>query len=68
MLSRSKTTRNTCSKNIQQEFEKALDADFAAWSTTRRRRAKQGHGRESIGAITVLHTTEGIRHADAWAG
>jgi hypothetical protein len=29
---------------------------------------ERGHGREVYRSYTVLHSTQGIRHADAWAG
>src|SRR6516162_84214 len=54
-------------EDIQQIFREAFDSDFAdldhdvCWTSER------GHGREEYRCYTVLHTTNGIRHADAWA-
>jgi predicted transposase YbfD/YdcC len=55
-------------EDIRQEFEKALDTDFAGLEHDTYETREQGHGREEYRCYTVLHTTEGIRHADAWAG
>jgi predicted transposase YbfD/YdcC len=55
-------------QDIQQEFEKALDADFAGLEHDTYATRERGHGREEYRCYTVLHTTEGIRHADARAG
>jgi predicted transposase YbfD/YdcC len=54
-------------EDIQQIFLKALDTDFAALDHDDYRTHERGHGREELRCYTVLHTTEGIRHADAWA-
>ena len=55
-------------QDIQQQFEKALDTDFACLEHDTYATREQGHGREEYRWYAVLHTTEGIRHADAWAG
>lgn len=55
-------------QDIRQEFEKALDADFAGLEHDTYETRERGHGREEYRCYTVPHTTEGIRHADAWAG
>jgi CheY-like chemotaxis protein len=55
-------------QDIQQQFEKALDTDFACLEHDTYETREQGHGREEYRWYTVLHMTEGIRHADAWAG
>jgi len=53
--------------DIQQAFTKAFDTDFAEVDHDVYRTRERGHGREEYRCYTVLHTTEGIRHADAWA-
>jgi predicted transposase YbfD/YdcC len=55
-------------QDIRQEFEKALDADFAGLEHDTYETRERGRGREEYRCYTVPHTTEGIRHADAWAG
>jgi predicted transposase YbfD/YdcC len=54
-------------EDIQQAFTKAFDTDFAEVDHDVYRTRERGHGREEYRCYTVLHTTEGIRHADAWA-
>jgi predicted transposase YbfD/YdcC len=55
-------------EDIQQAFLQAFDTAFVGLDhdiyTTRSR----SHGRDEYRCYTVLHTTEGIRQADAWAG
>jgi predicted transposase YbfD/YdcC len=55
-------------KDIQQAFLTALDTDFAGLDHDVYETRERGHGREEYRCYTVLHTTEGIRRADAWAG
>src|SRR5271165_5211787 len=55
-------------QDIQQEFEKALDADFAGLDHDTYETRERGHGREEYRCYTVLHCTEGIRHHEEWAG
>jgi predicted transposase YbfD/YdcC len=54
-------------EDIQQVFAKAIDTDFAGLSHDTYETRERGHGREEYRCYIVLHTTEGIRHADAWA-
>ena len=54
-------------EDIQQSFLKALDSDFAGLDHDTYETRERGHGREEYRCYTVLHNTEGIRHADAWA-
>jgi predicted transposase YbfD/YdcC len=54
-------------EDIQQIFLKAFDTDFANLDHDVYQTHERGHGREELRCYTVLHTTEGIRHADAWA-
>ncbi len=54
-------------EDIQQSFLKALDSDFAGLDHDTYETRERGHGREEYRCYTVLHSTEGIRHADAWA-
>jgi predicted transposase YbfD/YdcC len=55
-------------EDIQQAFLKAFDNDFADVDHDVFQRREHGHGREEYRCYTVLHTTEGIRNAEAWAG
>ena len=54
-------------EDIQQVFEKAIDTAFAGLSHDTYETRERGHGREEYRCYTVLHSTEGIRDADAWA-
>ena len=54
-------------EDIQQVFRKAFGSNFADMGHDVYRAHERGHGREEYRCYTVLHTTEGIRHADAWA-
>jgi predicted transposase YbfD/YdcC len=54
-------------EDIQQSFLKALDSDFAGLDHDTYATRERGHGRQEYRCYTVLHSTEGIRHADAWA-
>ena len=53
--------------DIQQVFEKAIDTDFADLDHDTYETRERDHGRTEYRCYTVLHTTQGIRHADAWA-
>lgn len=55
-------------EDIQDAFIKAFDTDFADADHDEFETRQRGHGREEYRSYTVLHSTEGIRHADAWAG
>jgi predicted transposase YbfD/YdcC len=55
-------------EDIQQAFLKALDTDFAGLDHDIYRKRERGHGRQEYRCYTVLHSIEGIRHAEAWAG
>jgi predicted transposase YbfD/YdcC len=55
-------------EDIQQALAKAFDTDFADLDHDTYTTRECGHGREEYRCYTVLHTTEGIRQADAWAG
>src|SRR4051812_27588390 len=54
-------------EDIQQIFLKAFDTDFAGLDHDVYQTRERGHGRQEYRCYTVLHTTEGIRQADAWA-
>jgi len=54
-------------QDIQQAFAQAFDTDFANLDHDTCETRERGHGREEYRCYTVLHTTEGIRQADAWA-
>jgi predicted transposase YbfD/YdcC len=55
-------------EDIQQAFVKAFDTGFAGVDHDVYETHERGHGREEYRCYTVLHSTEGIRQADAWAG
>jgi predicted transposase YbfD/YdcC len=55
-------------EDIQQAFAKALDADFAGLEHDTYERRERGHGRAEYRCYTVLHSTEGVRQRDEWAG
>jgi predicted transposase YbfD/YdcC len=55
-------------EDIQSRFEQAFDSDFAGLEYDTYEKRERGHGREELRCYTVLHTTEGIRHAEEWAG
>jgi predicted transposase YbfD/YdcC len=54
-------------EDLQQVFEKALDSNFAGLEHDTYETRERGHGREEYRCYTVIHTTEGIRHAEDWA-
>jgi predicted transposase YbfD/YdcC len=54
--------------DIQQAFLKAFDTAFVGLDHDTYTTRERGHGRDEYRCYTVLHTTEGIRQADAWAG
>ena len=54
-------------EDIQLCFEQAIDSDFAGLEHDMWEKQERGHGREERRIYTVLHTTEGIRHAEEWA-
>jgi len=55
-------------EDIQAVLAQAFDTAFAGLDHDRYETRERGHGREEYRCYTVLHTTEGIRQADAWAG
>jgi predicted transposase YbfD/YdcC len=54
-------------EDIQHLFLKAFDTDFTGLDHDVYQTRERGHGREEYRCYTVVHSTEGIRHADAWA-
>ena len=54
-------------EDIQLQFEKALDRDFAGLEHDIYEKRERGHGREEYRRYMVLHTTEGIRAREEWA-
>jgi predicted transposase YbfD/YdcC len=54
-------------EDIQQIFLKAFDTDFRGLDHDVYQTHERGHGREEYRCYTVVHTTAGIRQADAWA-
>lgn len=55
-------------EDIHEAFAQALDQNFAGWKHDRYATRERGHGREEYRCYTVLHHTEGLRSAAAWAG
>jgi predicted transposase YbfD/YdcC len=55
-------------EDIQLRLEQAFDSDFAGLEHDTWEKRERGHGREELRCYTVLHTTDGIRHAEDWAG
>lgn len=53
--------------DIQQAFAQALDTNFAGLDYDCYEQRDKGHGREEYRCYTVIHSTEGIRHAAEWA-
>lgn len=53
--------------DIQQALQQACEKDFAGMSHDTYETRERGHGRDEYRCYTVLHSTEGIRHADAWS-
>jgi predicted transposase YbfD/YdcC len=54
-------------EDIQDAFLKAFDTEFAGMEHDVYETRERRHGREEYRCYTVLHSTEGIRHAEAWA-
>jgi predicted transposase YbfD/YdcC len=54
-------------EDVQDVFLKAFETEFAGMDHDVYETRERGHGREEYRCYTVVHTTEGIRHADAWA-
>src|SRR6516165_7485628 len=55
-------------EDIQGCLERAIDQDFAGVEHDTYEQRERGHGREEYRLYTVLHTTEGIRGREDWAG
>jgi predicted transposase YbfD/YdcC len=53
--------------DIQQALEEAFESDFAGLEHDTYETRERGHGRDEYRSYTVLHSTIGLRHADAWA-
>lgn len=54
--------------DIQRSFITAFDNDFAGLEHDTYESVERGHGREEHRWYTVLHHTDGLSDADAWAG
>jgi predicted transposase YbfD/YdcC len=54
--------------DIEQAIEKAMASDLAGIEWDMHETKECGHGREEYRCYTVLHTTEGIRQHEDWAG
>lgn len=55
-------------EDIQQAFVAADEIDFTGMEQDTYETRERGHGREEYRCYTVLHCTEGLRHAADWAG
>jgi len=55
-------------EDIRQSFIDAFDKDFAGLKHDTYETRERGHGRQEYRCYTVLHHTEGLRNAEAWAG
>jgi predicted transposase YbfD/YdcC len=55
-------------EDIQASLERAIDRSFAGVEHDTYEERGRGHGREEYRCYTVLHSTEGIRGAEDWAG
>jgi predicted transposase YbfD/YdcC len=53
--------------DIQQAMLEACDKDFADLEHDTYETRERGHGRDEYRCYTVLHHTDGLRNADAWA-
>jgi predicted transposase YbfD/YdcC len=53
--------------DIQKTLLKGFDTEFAGMDHDVYETRERGHGREEYRRYTVVHTSEGIRQADAWA-
>jgi predicted transposase YbfD/YdcC len=54
--------------DIRAALAQAFDTAFAGLDHDQYETRDRGHGREEYRCYTALHTTAGIRQADAWAG
>lgn len=54
--------------DIRQSFIDAFDKDFADLRHDTYETREHGHGRQAYRCYTILHHTEGIRHAEARVG
>jgi len=52
--------------DIQQALEEAFDSDFAGFEHDTYETRERGHGRDEYRCYTVLHSTAGLRQAEAW--
>ena len=63
-----KTNHEHLFADIQTIFGEALENDFVGLEHDTYETRDKGHGRDEYRSCTVLHTTAGIRQADAWKG
>ena len=52
--------------DIQQQFIKAMDTDFAGMDHDFYEKRERGHGREAYRSYDVIHSTEGMRRSEEW--
>jgi predicted transposase YbfD/YdcC len=55
-------------EDIQQAFVRALDSNGPDAELDTYETEERGHGRDEYRCYTVLHSTEGLRHRQEWAG
>jgi len=53
--------------DLQQVLEEAFENDFAGLEHDTYETRERGHGRDECRSYIVLHSTAGVRHANAWA-
>jgi predicted transposase YbfD/YdcC len=54
--------------DIQQAFARAFDSNFQGLDHDSYEMRDKGHGREEYRCYTVIHSTDGLRHAPEWSG
>jgi predicted transposase YbfD/YdcC len=54
-------------EDVQDAFVKAFETEFAGLDHDTYETRERGHGRQEFRSYTVVHSTAGIRNADAWA-
>jgi predicted transposase YbfD/YdcC len=54
-------------EDVAKAMQKAYENNFAGFEHDTYERRERGHGRDEYRRYTVLHSTDGLRHADDWA-
>ena len=61
-----KENQSNLLNDIQQQFIKALDTNFAGMEHDFYEKRERGHGREEYRSYDVIHSTQGIRLSEEW--